>query len=352
MKFIHIADVHLGMKPDKGKPWSEMREQEIYETFYGIVEICEKEKVDVLLIAGDLFQGQPLVRELKEINYAFSKLSKTKVVLIAGNHDYVGRRSHYSDFMWNQNVKMLSFMRMDEVYFSNINTKIYGFSYEKRDITEARYDDLQPESRDCINILLAHGGDNKNVPFDKNKLNASGFDYVALGHIHKPGKIGEKVVYAGSPEPLDVNEVGNHGYVIGEIDENHRLQYTFVPFSKRKYEHIIIEVNPSMTFKEIEDEVKFQIDSAGNFNIFKLILTGIRDADMQYNLDILQLHGQVVTVEDQMIPDYDFATLYHENKDNMIGMFIDGIRKSNEKDEIADQALYYGIEALLKARLK
>lgn len=352
MKFLHIADVHLGMEPDKGCVWSENRGKEIYDTFYQTVNLCEKQSVDILLIAGDLFHRQPLVRELKELNYAFGQLSITKVVLMAGNHDFAGARSHYRDFCWNSNVYFLSWNEVDEVYFEDINTKVYGFSYAKRDITESRYDYLQPKDSTCINILLAHGGDEKNVPFDKNKLINSGFDYVALGHIHKPAVLSEKVRYAGSLEPLDVNEVGEHGCIIGEIDSSHQFKANFLSLAKRTYIHLCIEVSPEMTFREIQECAAEQIERSGTQNIFKVELLGPKDIDLICNTEAIYALGYVVRVEDNMIPDYDFASMYYENRDNMIGMFIDAIRKENVEDDVADMALYYGIEALTKAGTK
>ena len=71
MRFIHIADVHLGMQPDAGFPWSEERGESIWESFRRIIRLVGREKPDFLLIAGDLFQRQPLLRELKEINDLF-----------------------------------------------------------------------------------------------------------------------------------------------------------------------------------------------------------------------------------------------------------------------------------------
>ena len=60
MRFIHIADVHLGMQPDAGFPWSEERGEAIWESFRRIIRLAGREKTDFLLIAGDLFQRQPL----------------------------------------------------------------------------------------------------------------------------------------------------------------------------------------------------------------------------------------------------------------------------------------------------
>ena len=74
MKFIHIADVHLGATPDSSMPWGEARQKELWGSFKSIIKICNEEKIDLLLIAGDLFHKQPLLRELKEVNYYFSTL--------------------------------------------------------------------------------------------------------------------------------------------------------------------------------------------------------------------------------------------------------------------------------------
>ena len=104
MRFIHIADVHLGAQPDAGPLYSENRQQELWDTFEHVIHICEEEQTDLLLIAGDLFHRQPLLRELKEVDHLFSILTLTKVVLIAGNHDYIRRDSYYRTFEWSDNV--------------------------------------------------------------------------------------------------------------------------------------------------------------------------------------------------------------------------------------------------------
>ena len=79
MKFMHIADVHLGVEPDAGKDWSKKRSQDIWETFAETVLEAGRQKVDFLLISGDLFHKQPLKRELREVNYLFEQIRKSVV---------------------------------------------------------------------------------------------------------------------------------------------------------------------------------------------------------------------------------------------------------------------------------
>lgn len=354
MKFIHIADVHIGARPDAAYPWGIQREKEILSSFNRIIDICNDKHIDLLLIAGDLFHRQPLIRELKEVNYCFEKLKYTQVVLIAGNHDYIGVRSNYIDFSWAEHVHLLTEEALDSIYLEEINTEVYGFSYHTRDITEARYDKVYPGCEERINILLAHAGDEKNVPIDRKSVQQNGFDYIALGHIHKPEIFGERMAYAGSLEPLDKNENGERGYILGEIEktsDTSSIRISFVPNSVRQYYKVELAVNPSMTNGAVQDLVKSKIQEYGTEHIYSFDLTGLRDADILFSKEDLMGLGNVIEVEDHTIPDYDFDALYQENQDNIIGLFIKRIREEAEQDTIAQKALYFGMEALLGAKL-
>ena len=164
MKFMHISDVHLGVKPDAGKAWSEKRAQDIWDSFAEMIEIAAEESPDFLLISGDLFHKQPLKRELKEVCGLFARIPQTKVLLMAGNHDYIQQNSFYRTCEWPENV---CFFPREEVMcfdFPEQNTTVYGLSYWHREIRQALYDEVFPKNTDRINILLAHGGDKRHIP--------------------------------------------------------------------------------------------------------------------------------------------------------------------------------------------
>lgn len=384
MKFIHIADVHLGAIPDSSMSWAKERQNEIWESFKNIIAICNEEEVDLLLIAGDLFHKQPLVRELKEVNYLFSTLETARVVIMAGNHDYIGARSNYLGYKWDQRVHMFLKDSFEAIDFPHINTSVYGFSYLKRDIDEPRYDNVDISSIDHfnldtqkisiyskaenesvpgeprrINILLAHGGDEKNIPINRRRLLDNGFDYVALGHIHKPEIISNMMAYSGSLEPLDRNETGQRGYIIGEISEDGDKNNTdirfvtnirFVSSSHREYKRLIINIDQNTTKGALADIIKEEVRNQGTEHIYQIYIRGFRDEDIHFDKEVIYPLGNIIDVIDESHPDYDFDALYRENSDNMIGMFIERIRESKKQDEINEKALYYGIEALLGAR--
>ena len=91
-------------------------------------------------------------------------------------------------------------------YLDDIIGCVTGFSFGQVEYTEDVYADIMPQMEDAVNILLAHGGDEKHCPFRVKKLEESGFDYIALGHIHRPQSLSEKVRYCGSPLKYSFSE--------------------------------------------------------------------------------------------------------------------------------------------------
>ena len=126
--------MHLGAKPDAGSAYSQNREQELWDSFRDIITICNQKKTDLLLIAGDLFHRQPLLRELKEMNSILEMLEHTEVVMIAGNHDYIKKNSYYRTFSWAPHVHMICSQEIDCVELDRIQTAVYGCSYHSREI--------------------------------------------------------------------------------------------------------------------------------------------------------------------------------------------------------------------------
>ena len=136
MRFIHIADVHLGASPDIGSARKGKREKEIWDSLERVLRVCEEQKTDFLFIAGDLFHRQPLKRELRELNYMFSSLTSTKVIIVAGNHDYVRQDSYYRTFQWEENVHMLLSPDIACVEFPEYSLAVYGLSYHEKEIAQ------------------------------------------------------------------------------------------------------------------------------------------------------------------------------------------------------------------------
>ncbi len=349
MKFIHTADVHWGMTPDSDKPWGQERAQAIKETFQEIIRQARDRDVDFLFISGDLFHRQPLVRDLKEVNYLFSTIPSVQVIIIAGNHDRLRANSAIFSFSWCPNVTYLTNAELDSVYFERLNTEVYGFSYTTAEMREDKLGQLQIPDNGRIQILMAHGGDASHLPIDRAVLAASPFSYIALGHIHKPELVLEgKAAYCGSPEPLDKTELGPHGFYYGEINPlTHRVTaLEFVPIARAQYVSLAVNVTPATTNTELASSISQEIQKRGSSNIYRFRIRGMRDPDITFDLDILTSRFRIVELVDESEPQYDFSALFAEHPSDMIGFFIQALQKE-EMSPVEKKALYYGINALL-----
>lgn len=345
MRFIHVADIHLGAVPDKGCPWSDARRKEIMDTFCDLIDVCRSRKPDLLLIAGDLFHRQPLVRELKEVDALFASIPATRVVIIAGNHDYISGVSNYNGFEWSQNVTFFDSEEVGSIYFEDINTEVYGLSFCHRNIREQLLAGVRPIDKNHVNILLAHGGEPENLPLNTGELARAGFDYVALGHIHMPLEITPAMRYPGDLEPLDKNDVGERGYIYGELTSELRIE--FVPMCRRQYFKPVLEVDGSITQVQLRAMVRDAIAENGEENIFTFMLRGRRDPDVSFDCEALGGEGNILEVVDETVPDFDFERLMTDNRGNIIGRFIESVRNMDAPDEVKERALEYGVTALL-----
>ncbi|WP_075721498.1 metallophosphoesterase family protein [Roseburia sp. 499] len=347
MKFIHIADVHLGAAPDKDKPWAEERKNHSWQALAQVIATAEEEQVDLLLIAGDLFHRQPLQRELKEVNYQFSTLSHTQVVLIAGNHDFISPDSYYRTFHWAENVHFLKKETMQYVELPMLRTRVYGLSYWQRELPEALYEEINVEEGSFLNILLAHGGDEKHIPFRAENFLKMGFDYVACGHIHKPMQYVEnRVVMAGALQPVDCNDTGSHGFFMGDLSEE-RCQVEFRPLNYCEYAVMNLKVISDITNGALEEFIKQRLAQAPEYMIFKVMLTGFYDGSAPLETERLENLERVIQVVNQCRPDYDFEQLKQQYSQQLIGKYIHAMEQLPQ-DEVAKLALYYGVEALME----
>ena len=187
MKFIHIADVHLGVKPDQGKPWSELRARQIWDSFAEVTGVAKREKPEFLFVTGGSFPRTAAEKGGAGVSRLFGEIPDTQVLLIAGNHDYLREKSYYLSDLWPDNVTVFKKEEAEAVDFPEYNTTIYGLSYWHREIHDRLYDELRPVNRSRCNILLAHGGDERHIPFSAERILQNGFDYIAAGHIHRSG---------------------------------------------------------------------------------------------------------------------------------------------------------------------
>ncbi len=346
MKFLHMADVHLGCEPDGRSEWAKERKRELWETFRDSIADAADMKADLVLIAGDLFHRTPDTEQLREVNYLLGSYPQICFALIAGNHDCCSPGSAWETFDFAPNIAFIGSNETECIRFTSLGCEVYGFSYDRNQIMEPRYDRIRPEKNDFFHILLAHGGDREHIPVDPQALERSGFDYIALGHIHKPSVvIPNLALYPGALSPIDSGDEGPHGYLVGET-HGKAVSVRFVKKALREYVTAIVRSEEADTVFSMRDRVQAAIMTRGKENLYKIIITGPRNPSVQYDADLIRSAGMILDVKDDSLPAFHLEEMKEQNRGKLIGRYIESF-ENTQMSEVEAKALQYGLEALI-----
>ena len=276
MKFLHLGDLHLGKSLGD---FDLIKDQEFI--LRQLLEIIDREAINGVLIAGDVYdKSVPSEAATRLLNFFLEELAAREVstIIISGNHDsddrlnfgsglfkhshiyisakYTGELDRWviDDGKSMVNVYALPFVKASQVkhYFPEAGIETYEAAVEA--VLATADIDLQ-----AINILVAHqfvagksedpalGGSEGAGTQSVGLVEKIGydifekFDYVALGHIHSPQKIGRSTVrYSGSPLKYSLSEAHNDKSVpIITIEENKAVNVELVPLKPlRDMRHI------------------------------------------------------------------------------------------------------------------
>ena len=351
MRFIHIADMHfdtpftfLGEKENLG----DIRRLEQREIFKKIINYIKEEKIPYLFVSGDLYDHNYVKRTTIEyINNLFKIIPETKIFITPGNHDPYLKNSYYNNFEWNKNVYIFN-SQIKCYEFEEVD--IYGFGFENFYCNNFRVDDIKIKNKDKINILIVHGdvdaSKNADVlynPIGKTELKNVGFDYVAMGHIHKRQVINENIVYPGSTISLGFDEQGEHGLLDVNLEKNN-LQINFVKLDERIFEEREIDITNINTEEEL---IEFINNIYIEENIMcKIILIGTRNFEIETN-KILKLisNKNILKIKNKTKLNFNLKELANQN--NLKGIFISEMLElinNNEYDkEIIEKAIEIGL---------
>ena len=325
MKFLHIADVHLGCEPDGRFEWAKERKRELWETFRDSIADAEKERADLVLIAGDLFHHTPDLQELREVNYLLGSYPRICFALIAGNHDCCSPQSAWESFEFAPNVAFLGSRQAECIRFPALSCEVYGFSYDRSRIPHNLYDRLRPSQNEFFHILLAHGGDR---------------------HIHKPTvMLPGRALYPGALSPIDAGDEGPHGYLIGETHGT-SVEVHFVKKALREYVSIAVSADESDTVFSMRDKVQAVVGQRGKENIYRVVIRGQRQPGVQFDTDLIRSAGMILDVTDESVPAFHLQELKERYRGQLIGRYIESFEGA-QRGSVEEKALLAGLEALL-----
>ena len=285
MKFFHLSDLHIGLKLMN----RDLREEQI-DILRQITELAKAEKPDSVVIAGDIYDKAVPAAEAVEIFDGFmtelkKAVPKAEIMLISGNHDSGLRLNCFREILDEQKVHMIGLPpRTENEYiekvtltdeFGTLNFYLLPFvkpSMVKQivgvdengnnlsyDAALHRLIEREKVNTTERNVLVSHqfylpvGGDAEKVDRMDSEIRTVGnidavsadvlelFDYAALGHIHKPMKVGSEVYrYCGTPLACSVSEAGQQkGIIMVEMGSKNSVKTTILPLKPLREVRII-----------------------------------------------------------------------------------------------------------------
>lgn len=356
MKFVHIADMHFdtSFAQISNTELGNSRRLEQRKALKKIIEYIKENNVDYLFIAGDFYEHK-YIREstIEYINKLFKEIEQTKIFITPGNHDPLIKNSFYNKYKWNDNVHIFN-SKISCVNDGNIN--IYGYGFDDFYYTNPEIESLELEDKNKINILITHasldGTNNVDLQYNavsKRTLENIGFDYVALGHIHKSNYTeNETIVYPGSTISMGFDELGRHGMVVGEFSDK-KLKTEFIPLDDGEFKINELDISELESIETIADTINSMMLDSNKF--YEIYLVGNKKFEIDlYNLKKMILQNNVIKIKDNSKISYNLEELAKSN--NLKGLFVKEILDRLEDDtydkETVEKALEIGLEILEK----
>lgn len=357
MKFVHLADLHLDAKFDSlssidGLPQKRRLEQR--KALKDVVEYIKENDIKLFLISGDLYE-QNYIRKssIEYVNKLFEEIPDTQIFIAPGNHDPYIKNSFYSTYTWSKNVHIFN-ENIEKIDFEDAH--IYGFGFTDFYCKQSEIEEIQVEEPDDINILITHGsldGGSDDLreynPLRQSKLKQLDFDYIALGHIHKPyynEEKNQKIFYPGSTISLGFDELGEHGILVGDIEKD-ELKVKFMTIDPRQYEEKEIDITEMTSNEEVLEKLQNLV--LNNENLYKIILVGKRYFTLNID-EIKKLNSRenIVKIKDKTKVGIDIERIAEEN--NVRGIFVRNMleRKGRENldEDFIEKAIEIGLEVL------
>lgn len=297
MKFLHTADLHLDSAfCSYGAKDAQKQREEGRQLLRRIFECAEREKCDMILIAGDLFDGKFVSPESAELFCSLVEQSSAIVVLSPGNHDPYTENCFYAKVAERLADKLLLFTSPELQIFDidRLGVSVYGYAFTSAVMTERPLSLIEELPEDDRNIKLFCGHADLGVPFSRYasvmlcELEKFGFAYSALGHVHNANDFEDdegRVRYSGFAQGRAFDELGEGGVWIVELDGDTCSCERRV-LSEKAFYISEIELSAGDTKSDIERKISEHAkkEGYGKASYVRLTLSGIAEESELYEL--------------------------------------------------------------------
>ena len=308
-RFLHTADIHLD-SPLKGLAGLEGPEVErirlaTREAFVRLVELAIEEQVDFLIIAGDLYDGD--WRDYNTGLFFVGEMGRLHragipVYLLYGNHDaesQITRRLVLPD-----SVYVFGSREPHSFKINDLDVILHGQSFKQRDITDNLVLTYPEPVPGIFNIGVLHtglggmGGHKNYSPCSLNDLVNKGYDYWALGHVHRAEVLNEcpYIVFSGNLQGRHIREVGAKGATLVTVKGGEVVN--LVPLHADVVRWFVVPVNVDNTTNigEVLDCIRCTIENTVSTSADGRLL--VCRINLQGRTEV---HGQLLVEEDHLL---------------------------------------------------
>lgn len=301
MKILHSADWHLDtpFTGHSGEALATLRQAQL-DLPGKIAALCKDQGCDLLLLSGDLFDGNHTAESLRAVMQALSEVS-VPVCISPGNHDFCRPDSPYLAAVWPENVHIFTKPVMESICLPALNCRVYGAGYQSMDCGPLM-ENFRTTGEDLYHIAVLHGDptqvNSPYCPITQAQVAASGLTYLALGHIHKAGSFtaGDTLCgWPGCPMGRGYDETGEKGVYLVDTDT---MALRFIPLDTPRFYDLETEV-----ITTAEDAVLSTLPPVGNADFYRITLTGeCQPFDVN---DLHFPHFPNLTLRDHTVPPAD-----------------------------------------------
>lgn len=332
MKILHSADWHLD-SPLVGRTEEQARflRAELLKIPEKVADLCKSEGCDLLLLAGDLFDGAYTKESLDAVRTALGNV-RVPVFITPGNHDFCTSGSPYLTESWPENVHIFTHPAMESVTLPELDCKVYGAGYEAMDCP-GLLKDFCAEGEQKWHIGVLHSdplqANSPYAPLNTQQVKASGLDYLALGHVHKGGsfRAGEVLcAWPGCPMGRGYDESGRKGVLLAELDES--VSARFLPLNTPSFYDEKIDVG-----EDAADALSALLPPMETQDFYRVTLTGYSAPIDTAALAAQFSHVANLELRDRTAPEMDLWGSMGE--DTLEGLYFkllhDGMDTDSEK---------------------
>ena len=273
-KFIHAADIHLdsplrGLSRYESAPAESIRDA-CRRAFENLVDLAIEEKVLFVLLAGDLYDG-----DWKDCNtgiFLSQQMGRLgqhniSVFTVAGNHDAANRMTKALDSPANMTI--LSSRKAETIRLDDLAVAIHGRSFGTQHVDENLAAGFAAAEKGLFNIGLLHTsldgreGHAAYAPCSEDDLRSKGYQYWALGHIHKQEFVSEDpwIVFPGCIQGRHIRETGAKGCVLVTVEDGAVSTVEKCPLDVLRWVECSVDLTDATEMREVLERARKSIEN-------------------------------------------------------------------------------------------